>query len=124
MLNYDLKSIAEIVNGKLFGDENIKVEGVQIDSRLCTGRELFVPFKGASFDGHDFVGNLTDEGKIAAAFWDSKDKVIPENANVIVVDDCLAALQKLASYYRQHVNTRYIGITGSSGKTSTKDIIA
>ncbi|MBQ1826626.1 MAG: UDP-N-acetylmuramoyl-tripeptide--D-alanyl-D-alanine ligase [Erysipelotrichaceae bacterium] len=124
MLNYDLKTIAAAVNGVLHGDENTTVEGVQIDSRLCTERELFVPFKGANFDGHDFAAKLYEDGRIAACFWDSREKEIPQGVNVIVVDDCLKALQRLASYYRRHVKTKYVGITGSSGKTSTKDIIA
>lgn len=123
MINYNLGKIAEIVNGKLYGNKDDVVEGVQIDSRLATGKEIFVPFKGANVDGHDFVKQLLDEKRIAVSFWDNKEKEIPEG-NIIAVEDNYTALRDLAVYYRNHISTTIVGITGSSGKTSTKDIIA
>ena len=121
-MKYTLGQIAQIVNGKLTGDPDITVEGVAIDSRLIKDNELFVPVIGERVDGHSFVAQLFEKG-IKGSFWQEGIEGMPEG-NIIVVDNTIAALQKLAARYRQDLGIPIVGITGSSGKTSTKDLVA
>lgn len=123
MINYSLEKIAQIVGGKLIGDGSQIIRGVNCDSRLLKEDQMFAPFKGANTDGHLFVADLFTKG-IKASFWQKDSKIEKPKGNLIVVDDVLKALQILARYYRMSLNCKFIGITGSSGKTSTKDIIA
>ncbi|MBQ1341032.1 MAG: UDP-N-acetylmuramoyl-tripeptide--D-alanyl-D-alanine ligase [Erysipelotrichaceae bacterium] len=123
MVKYTIGKIAEIVNGTLIGDPATEVEGVAIDSRLIKDNELFVPIKGERVDGHTFVEGLFDKG-IKVSFWQEGTEGMPENGSIILVKDNLKALQKLAAQYRKDLGIRIVGVTGSSGKTSTKDLIA
>jgi UDP-N-acetylmuramoyl-tripeptide--D-alanyl-D-alanine ligase len=123
MINYDLKKISEIVNGKLIGDPNARIKGVHFDSRMAKQGMLFAPIIGEKVDGHSFVADLLRNG-IAASFWQKDDPLEIPEGNIIVVDDVQTALQKLAAHYRRTLKCHFIGITGSSGKTSTKDIVS
>ncbi len=123
MINYSLKKIAEIVNGELIGDGKQIVRGVHYDSRLLKEDQIFAPFKGVNTDGHLFVADLFSQG-IKASFWQKDCQLEKPEGNLIIVDDVLEALQILARYYRLTLDCKFIGVTGSSGKTSTKDIIA
>ncbi|RFA37626.1 UDP-N-acetylmuramoylalanyl-D-glutamate--2,6-diaminopimelate ligase [Virgibacillus dokdonensis] len=102
------------------------IHGVYTDSRTEMTNGLFVPISGENFDGHDYVLQAVDNGAIAV-LW-SKQKELPEALSsslmVFYVEDTLAALQKLATAYREKINPVVIGITGSNGKTSTKDMVA
>ncbi len=100
-----------------------RVCGVCIDSRKVVEGNLYVPIKGANNNGHEFVQQAIQKGA-AATLWNRDEAFPPENITVILVDDTLAALQKLAAVYRQQLSMKVIGITGSNGKTSTKDILA
>lgn len=122
-MKYTLGQIAETVNGKLCGDPDITVTGVAIDSRLIKDNELFVPVIGERVDGHSFVCGLFEKG-IKASFWQKGVEGIPDNGNIIIVDNTIAALQKLAARYRKDLGITIVGVTGSSGKTSTKDLVA
>lgn len=121
-MKYTLGQIAQIVNGRLNGDPDIIVEGVAIDSRLIKDNELFVPVIGERVDGHNFVSSMFEKG-IKGSFWQKGIEGMPEG-NLIIVDNTIAALQKLAARYRQDLGIPIVGITGSSGKTSTKDLVA
>ena len=123
MINYTLGKIAEIVNGELLGDPNIRINGVGIDSRTIKHDQLFIPIIGERFDGHDFVGDLFAKG-IAGSFWQYGRDTAPHNGNIILVEDSKKALDALALYYRTHLNIKVVGITGSAGKTSTKDLVS
>ncbi len=121
MFDFSLGSIAEITHGKLIGDPQITVNGVEIDSRRTGVDQLFVPIKGERVDGHDFVRELFEKG-VKASLWQSDHEDVPDG-NVVIVDDVVTAIQLLARSYRDTLKTKIIGVTGSSGKTSTKDII-
>ena len=109
--------IAEAVGGELFGRET-SITGVVIDSRRVRGGELFVPIV-AERDGHDYIGAAIHAG--AAAYLTAG----PIGAATAVrVDDTGAALLALGRHARTRMNDRIIGITGSVGKTSTKDLLA
>ena len=99
-----------------------EVKGVSIDSRSLRPGELFIAIKGERFDGHDFIAEAVRKGASAAVVSRKiKDAV---NVPVIYVPDTTKALGLIASLYRQQFNIPVIAITGSAGKTTTKEIIA
>lgn len=100
-----------------------RVCGVCIDSRRVVEGNLYIPLKGAKHNGHAFVQQAIQKGA-AATLWNKDEPFPPENITVILVDDTLKALQQLASVYRRQLSMKVVGITGSNGKTSTKDILA
>lgn len=107
-------------------DSNLLIDQVTTDSRVKVENALFIPLVGDQFDGHDHVRQAIDQGSIAI-IWD-KNKQLPEFISnefpVFFVHDTLEALQVLAMHYRDEVNPIVVGITGSNGKTTTKDLVA
>jgi len=102
------------------------VEGARIDSRALQPGELFVPLRGAHVDGHDFLAEAFARGAAAALCeraayprWQGR-----EPGPLVLVDDVTAALQRLAQRYRDQWGGLLIGLTGSSGKTTTKELVA
>lgn len=104
---------------------NIKVEHVITDSRDVKKNALFIPIVGDTFNGHDFIDQAIENGAIAT-LWDEKEKVpsnVPSSFVFFFVSDTLKAMQQLANNYRNDVDPIVIGITGSNGKTTTKDLV-
>lgn len=97
------------------------ITNVQFDSRLCDENSLFIPLMGQT-DGHDYVEKAIEKGA-KATLWSKDQASAPENISVIFVDDTLEALQLLAAFYLNMINPKVVGITGSNGKTTTKDMI-
>ncbi len=99
------------------------VAGVTTDTRTVQPGELFVALEGETFNGHDFVGQAIERGAIAAIV---RKGVIPEASNLplLAVDDTLAAYQTLGHWWRQQCGIPMVAITGSVGKTTTKEIVA
>ncbi|QTL98038.1 UDP-N-acetylmuramoyl-tripeptide--D-alanyl-D-alanine ligase [Iocasia frigidifontis] len=124
MKDMELGEIVKAVEGVLVqGNRNKKIKGVSIDSRTIKADELFIAIPGEKFNGHDFIDDAAVNG--AAAFIISDEVELPERAAYIVVNDTTEALQQLAAYYRQQIDDlTVIAITGSAGKTTTKDMIA
>ncbi|WP_025707577.1 UDP-N-acetylmuramoyl-tripeptide--D-alanyl-D-alanine ligase, partial [Paenibacillus graminis] len=83
---------------------------------------LFIPLIGDHFDGHDYSAASLAAGA-AATLWQRDKGAAPENGSVILVDDTLTALQKLSSAYLSQIAPQVVAVTGSNGKTTTKDII-
>lgn len=98
----------------------IEVDKVEFDSRKLEKGSLFVPLKGDN-DGHDYIQSAIEKGA-SAAFWSEAIEKAPVGFPVLVVEDTLKALQDLAKYYLKVVNPKVVGITGSNGKTTTKDM--
>ena len=96
--------------------------GYSIDSRTIQPGELFFAVKGEKMDGHDFVQQAIEKGAIAAVV--SKEKALPSSLPLLRVDDTLAALQTLATAVRKLWGKPLVGVTGSAGKTTTKEAIA
>lgn len=94
---------------------------LSIDSRNLQKDELFIALSGAHFDGHDFVAQAAEKGALAAVV---ERPVIGVEIPQIVVNDCLVALQKMATCWRQRFQLPVIAVTGSNGKTTTKEMIA
>ena len=99
--------------------------GVSIDSRAVKSGEIFVAIKGDNFDGHTFIAQAQAQGAIATVVnrdWFRQNTSIL--GNFILVDDTLIALQKMAAAYRRKLNPYVFAITGTNGKTTTKEMIA
>lgn len=106
--------------------DNIAIDVVTTDSRQKVKKALFIPIIGEKFDGHNYVKQALDNGSVAV-LWDKNIALpgfIPTNFPVFYVDNTLTSLQILAAKYRNEVNPIVIGITGSNGKTTTKDLVA
>lgn len=102
---------------------DVVITGVCFDTRQIKSGDLFVPFVGNVRDGHKFVGQAREMGAVAT-FWQKNVPNPPTDFPVILVEDTLLALQELAAKYIQQVKPKVIAITGSNGKTTTKDIMA
>lgn len=122
MKSLSLKEIALAVGAKNDPTnwEAIKVDTVEFDSRKLTEGAFFVPLQGEN-DGHKFIQSAIDNGAVAA-FWSAPLETAPADFPVIQVEDTLKALQDLAKYYLELVAPKVVGITGSNGKTTTKDM--
>ncbi len=99
-----------------------EITGVEFDSRKIKAGDLFVPLAGAR-DGHEFIQQAMEKGA-TAAFWSLDPVKAPRGINVIFVEDTLKAMQDLAKYYLEKVGAEVIAVTGSNGKTTTKDLTA
>ena len=103
--------------------EEVTVNGVAIDSRNVKKGDLFIPFRGEHVNGHKFVKGAIENGA-SASLWMKDEPNPPKGIPLVFVDDPAAALQEMASAYRNELTCKVIGITGSNGKTSTKDLVA
>lgn len=102
--------------------DQITITSVSFDSRSLEQGALFVPLI-ASNDGHEFVEAAKQNGA-CAALWQRDHENRPQGIPLLIVDDTLEALQKIGKYYLQKINPKVVAITGSNGKTTTKDMIA
>ena len=126
MKNLTIQKIAEVCAGTIYGTEWIKEEnkeasGVVLDSRLLQEGYVFIATKGEKVDGHKFIPSVFEKGALAVICEE-----VPEvlTGPCIQVEDSFVALKKLAAFYRQQLNITVVGITGSVGKTSTKEFVA
>ncbi len=118
----DAKTIAKMVRGRLRARSNPLINQVSTDTRSLSQGALFVAIKGERFDGHDYVEQAFSNG--AALVMVQEGKVIPDHVPAVFVADTLEALGQLASEYRLLFQIPVIAVTGSVGKTSTKEMIA
>ncbi|MDN3019889.1 UDP-N-acetylmuramoyl-tripeptide--D-alanyl-D-alanine ligase [Paenibacillus sp. BSR1-1] len=125
MIKRSLQQVAKMVSAKndITSFAKTMISGVSIDSRKIGAGNLFVPFKGEHADGHKYVEDAIRKGA-AAALWQSDVPNPPAHLPILIVEDCLEALQELARKYRRELAVKVVGITGSNGKTTTKDMTA
>lgn len=125
MIRIKIQEAAEILNAKLIGSFDLEeyICGVSIDSRKVSKNNLFVPIKGMTTNGHSYICDAINQGA-AATLWNKDEPNPPTDIAVILVDDTVKGLQDLAYDYRNKLRTKIVGVTGSNGKTSTKDITA
>lgn len=122
MISLTIKEIAQTL-GNLNDTskwDDVEIAAVDFDTRKMVSGSLFVPLIGEN-DGHKFIQNAIDKGA-KAALWSAPLDQAPVGFPVIVVEDTLLALQKLAQYYLKKVAPKVVAITGSNGKTTTKDM--
>lgn len=123
---FQSKEIASLFSFELNSGASFSVS---TDSRSIKKEDIFLPLKGEKFDGHDFINSVLDKlGKKAGFSFCERAKIKKVKSeyqkNLILVENTLDAYHELANYYRKKVNPKVVGITGSSGKTTVKDLIA
>ena len=124
MENITLEQILECCQGQYFGSrEDLKreVTGIVTDSRKIVPGNLFVPLKGEKTDGHKYIPQVLEAGALASL---SENVLSGNPGNYILVESALEAMQRIAAFYRNYLGLKVVGITGSVGKTSTKEMIA
>jgi len=118
-----VREIIEATSGAIINKGALKEVGsVSTDTRTVTANDLFIALKGDKYDAHDFISQAFDK-KCKAVVVSDNSIVVPEDVTVVLVDDTLKALGDIAGYYRKKMGFRVIAVTGSNGKTTTKDII-
>lgn len=117
-----LEAIAKAVNGKISDEKynNIIIENITTDTRKIAEGDLFIPLKGENFDGHNFIQQAFESGALCCLSAEN----IETDKPFIYVSDTRLALRDLAEYYISLFDIPVVGITGSVGKTTTKDMIA
>src|SRR6267378_6144131 len=120
-----LSQIAQFAGGWIScGDETVVIERVSTDSRTLRPGDLFVALRGENFDGHNFVEAAAQAGATGAIVESTWNGKIPKNFALIRTEDSLRAYQEFAAKYRKSLMLNVVAITGSNGKTSTKDFTA
>jgi UDP-N-acetylmuramoyl-tripeptide--D-alanyl-D-alanine ligase len=125
-MNLTLNQISRMLKASLKGEGRSMVTGVSTDSRTLQKGMLFFALRGEHFNGHDYLENAFHQGACAAVVdheWPGAGEKI-KNWNIIEVDNTLTALQEMASGYRRQFEIPVIAITGSNGKTTTKEMTA
>ena len=117
-LHMTSKQLAVVLGAQSQGDD-VEVHGVSTDTRQLVPGQLFVAIRGPNFDGHDFVHQAVEKGAAACLVEQPVDGV-----NCVVVDNTHLALGKLAARWRQQLQITLIGVTGSNGKTTVKEMLA
>ncbi len=120
-----LSKIAQFAGASVSsGDETVMIDKIGTDSRTIRAGELFVALRGENFDGHDFVQSAAKSGATGALVDQNWNGNVPENLALIRATDTLHAYQQIAANYRRSLALKVVAITGSNGKTSTKDFTA
>lgn len=115
-----LREVAAACGGVLHGDPDIQITSIVTDSRKAAGGALFAAIRGARVDGHSFIPTVAQQGAACVLCEEAPAVAIP----YILVESTLVALKGIAEYYRSLFTIPFIGITGSVGKTSTKEFIS
>lgn len=125
LIRRTLKEIQEMAKGEEVSSEyrDMMVEGVAKDSREDMSGKLYIPIIGENFNGHQFVKQAIMEKGAVASFWQKDQPEPPTGVKLIFVEDTIEALQNLAGSYREQIGMKVVGITGSNGKTTTKDMV-
>ena len=123
-MKMELAEIAQAVQAQndISQWQDQEVTSVAFDSRNLKPGALFVPLQGAH-DGHQYVAKAFENGAVAS-LWAADHDYIADGQPRLVVDDPLTALQALGKYYLNKINPKVVAITGSNGKTTTKDMVA
>ena len=119
-----LSKIAEFLSATGDFPREEVAQGYSIDTRTIKTGELFFAVKGERLDGHDYVGAAAEKGAAAAVVQKDQLHRYPEKTRLLAVDDTLVALQTLATAVRKVWGKPLVGITGSAGKTTTKEAVA
>ena len=123
-MKLQLGQIAEYLSASGEFEHRAVAQGCSIDSRSVQSGELFFAVKGERLDGHDYVGDALHKGAVAAIVRKDQLARYPVKTGLIAVEDTLLALQTLAACVRRKWKKSLIGITGSAGKTTTKEAVA
>ena len=124
MKNLTLRNLAAVTHGKVFHGEDImdvEITSIVTDSRKVRDDCLFICIKGQRSDGHDFAAFAVENGALAAV----SERELPGFPGAyLLVESTFEATKEIAEYYRSNLDVKFIGVTGSVGKTSTKEFIS
>lgn len=116
-----MQQLAQILNATLIGDEQVIAENINTDTRKSVPNHLFFALKGENFDAHQYLPQAIAQGAVALVVQQAEDSIsIPQ----LVVKDTRIALGQLAKWLREKINPRTVAMTGSSGKTTVKEMTA
>ncbi len=115
-----LQQAVRIIDAQLIGVGHVTFDAVSTDSRQLKAGDLFVALKGPNFDAHEYVSKAAEQGAVAAIVEKQVECDLPQ----LVVADCRLALGQLAASWRSQFQGKVIGITGSNGKTTVKEMLA
>ncbi len=113
----DIKNLGEE------GIDSLNFKNISIDSRTCLKNDLFIAIKGKNFDGHSFLPEVLKKGVKSVVIKEGMQKLLPDNFPRWVVNDTLEAFQKLTLLKRKKLSIPVVAITGSVGKTTTKEMV-
>ena len=121
MIKLSTVQLAQILQAKLIGDENVQVEEINTDTRKSISNSLFFALKGEKFDAHQYLDQAVSQGALALVVQQENSSIsVPQ----LVVKDTRIALGELAKWLREKINPRTVAMTGSSGKTTVKEMTA
>lgn len=124
MREFTLREIEKATSGKLIkGDPDAKIKGVAIDSRKVTAEQLFFAIIGQRNDAHKFVPGVVEAGTKSVVISDPSAVEGIEDVNAVLVEDTTKAMGDLAKYYLDQMPAKRVCVTGSVGKTSTRDMV-
>lgn len=121
MMSCLLSQVAEATSGRMLGDD-VALDGVSTDTRSVAAGQLFVALRGERFDAHDYLSQAVQAGANAVLVADAAR--VPAGVAAVLVDDTRLALGRLATAWRARFAIPVIAVTGSNGKTTTKEMIA
>jgi len=121
MIKLTTQQLAQILNANLIGDEQTAVENINTDTRKSVSNSLFFALKGEHFDAHQYLDKAVEQGATALVVQQANTEIaMPQ----LVVADTRLALGQLAKWLREKINPRTVAMTGSSGKTTVKEMTA
>ncbi len=125
-MKWNLQLIAQWTKGEIISSHETKFSEIGTDTRKDLTGQVFIALKGDHYDAHQYLDQAVAKGASALIVHELPEKFqnLKENVSVIMVKDTLAALQQFAHHYRKSLATKIIGITGSNGKTTTKEFTA
>lgn len=119
---FDKNELINVTGAEVLKDNNKECRyTVSTDTRTITSGDIYLPLKGASFDGENFIPKAIESG--CGAYFTSGDTIYDGADFILKVADSKEAYLKIASFYRQKINPTVVGITGSAGKTTTKEMV-
>ena len=119
---FNKEELIEITGAKVLKDNGLNLDfTVSTDTRTISDKDIYLPLKGETFDGEAFIDKAVENG--AKAYFTSQNRINDKADIVLKVKDTKEAYLKLAQYYRKKINPAVVGITGSAGKTTTKEMV-
>jgi UDP-N-acetylmuramoyl-tripeptide--D-alanyl-D-alanine ligase len=124
-MKLDIKELIPFANKSAGKNENVMIEGISKDTRLKSENALYLPISGERFDGHEFLFDAIKQGCIATVWQEGIDLPagLPEDFPVLYTSNTIEFLQRISKYFLKKVNPIVVAVTGSNGKTTTKDMI-
>ena len=117
------KILSNIKNWESLKDDSLTFKNISLDSRTIVSSDLFIAIKGKNFDGHSFLNEVIKKGVKAVVIQEGMQNLLPNDFPCWIVPNTLEAFQKLTLFKRRRLNLPVVGITGSVGKTTTKEMM-